>query len=195
MSDLTRYTYGTEFLDDGKTIELISIGIVCLDDARQYYAVNRGADWTRIMKTPWLVKNVVPHLPTLSDDQWFQLFLDGAGPLDISDPHVKWKSDIAREVCDFFYADGRGEDRKRRELWAYDHVALAQLWGPMMDLPRGIPMFTRDIKDWAIRLDDPKLPKQEDEEHSAIADAWHNVRKMTFLTELEQQRTVRISNR
>ena len=36
------------------------------------------------------------------------------------------------------------------ELWAwyaaYDHVVLAQLWGPMPALPREIPRFTKDLR-------------------------------------------------
>lgn len=35
---MTRYDYDCEFLEDGKTIALISIGIVA-DDGRTYYAV------------------------------------------------------------------------------------------------------------------------------------------------------------
>jgi hypothetical protein len=39
--------YNTEFLEDGRTIELISIGMV--DDAgREFYAVNRDAPWRRL---------------------------------------------------------------------------------------------------------------------------------------------------
>ena len=33
-----RYFYDTEFLEDGETIDLISIGIVA-EDGREYYAV------------------------------------------------------------------------------------------------------------------------------------------------------------
>ena len=39
-----RYFYDTEFLEDGETIDLISIGIVA-EDGREYYAVNLNADW------------------------------------------------------------------------------------------------------------------------------------------------------
>lgn len=56
------YCYDTEFLDDGSTIELISIGIVC-DDGREYYAVNSDMDTQRIGKHQWLMDNVWPHLP------------------------------------------------------------------------------------------------------------------------------------
>jgi hypothetical protein len=37
---MTKYFFDTEFDEDGKTIELISIGIKCAD-GREYYAVSR----------------------------------------------------------------------------------------------------------------------------------------------------------
>ena len=42
-----RVYYDTEFLEDGKTIELLSIGIVRAD-GQEYYAVISDADWDRV---------------------------------------------------------------------------------------------------------------------------------------------------
>ena len=39
MSRRTRYFIDTEFMEDGHTIELISIGICC-EDGREFYAVS-----------------------------------------------------------------------------------------------------------------------------------------------------------
>jgi hypothetical protein len=161
-----RYFYDTEFLEDGKTIELISIGIVA-EDGREYYAVNRDAPWKRIKKNGWLMANVVPSLPRLHGDArniW-------PGQLvDFDDPRVKRCGDIANEVGDFLRADG--DDG--RELWAYygayDHVVLCQLWGPMIMLPEGVPMFTHDIMQLAAGRE---LPQQPDGVHNALADARH----------------------
>ena len=60
--DLMRIFYDTEFLEDGRTIDLISIGMVA-EDGREYYAVTSDADWDRIRKHDRLIRNVVPHLP------------------------------------------------------------------------------------------------------------------------------------
>ncbi|WP_405559084.1 3'-5' exoribonuclease [Streptomyces canus] len=46
---MTAIDYDLEFLEDGRTIELISIGMVC-DDGRQYYAVNRDMTVRKIRK-------------------------------------------------------------------------------------------------------------------------------------------------
>lgn len=157
---MTRFYYDTEFLEDGVTIDLISIGIV-REDGETYYAVNDDADWQRIRKDEWLMANVFPHLPFSGD--W------------------KPKAQIRDEVLAFLTSTPlgwvtAGGNLPSVELWAwysaYDHVALAQLFGKMIDLPSPpLPMFTNDLRslcDWTgIRL----LPKQEAGQHDALADA------------------------
>lgn len=187
---MTIYDYDLEFLEDGRTIELISIGIVA-DDGREYYAVNREAPWKRIAKHKWLMANVVPSLPRLhGDERLHRWILSRSGRrsnpcmLDFAHPHMRHRSVIATEVRDFLLAAGKPV------LWAdygaYDHVALCQLWGTMMDLPEGLPMFTCDIQQEARRLglswDD--LPKQEAGLHNALEDARHNRVKREFLAGL-----------
>ncbi|MEV0660136.1 3'-5' exoribonuclease domain-containing protein [Actinomadura luteofluorescens] len=161
--------YDTEFLEDGKTIELISIGMTT-QDGREYYAVNRDMPWKRIMRHDWLRANVVPSLPTIKHDgirPFRQPFLDRAHP------DVKPRARIADEVRDFIQAT------PDVELWAsygaYDHVVLAQLFGTMVDLPPGVPMFTNDVQQeierLGVRAED--LPQQAAEHHNALADARH----------------------
>lgn len=166
---MTRYCYDTEFLEDGSTIELISIGIVA-DDGREYYAVNSEAPWKRIAKHRWLVDNVVPSLPQLHGDA--RLHLGRKGPLGILDwhhPDFKKKRGIATDVQRFLL----GGDTLP-ELWAYygayDHVVLCQMWGRMIDLPSGVPMFTRDLQQEIARIG-LEPPEQESGLHNALADA------------------------
>lgn len=45
-----KFFYDTEFIEDGKTIDLISIGIVA-EDGLEYYAVNLDAPWKRISRS------------------------------------------------------------------------------------------------------------------------------------------------
>jgi hypothetical protein len=52
-----KYFYDTEFHEDGVTIDLLSIGIVC-EDGRTFYAVNEDADWDRANANLWLRDNV-----------------------------------------------------------------------------------------------------------------------------------------
>lgn len=180
---MTALDYDLEFLEDGRTIELISIGIVA-DDGRTYYAVNSDAPWELIRENDWLVRNVVPHLPVTNQpslDTYLKsspnsyprpsIAMVGPAP-DVT--CVKPRQVIANEVRDFIQATDNVE------LWAdygaYDHVALCQLWGSMVRLPPGIPMFTHDIQQEAARLGiaPEQLPRQEGGQHDALADARHN---------------------
>lgn len=172
--------YDTEFLEDGQTIELISIGLVA-EDGREYYAVSRDASRRRlrrrIRKHPWLMANVVPSLPKAHGD--WNLYMPRRWLFNYSDPCVKPRHLIAREVRDFILAE------PDPQLWAwygaYDHVVLCQLWGRMIDLPDGVPMWTNDLKHEARRLGNPQMPEQESGEHNALADARHVKAMAAFL--------------
>jgi hypothetical protein len=169
---MTAIDYDLEFLEDGRTIELISIGMVC-DDGREYYAVNRDMPVRKIRKHKWLMENVVPSLPKGHGDR--RNHVPKSWLFDYADPVVKRHDRIAADVRDFIRAAGPDV-----ELWAnygaYDHVCLAQLWGRMIDLPEGVPMFTCDIQQERARLGLrwDELPQQENGEHNALADARHN---------------------
>ncbi|BBC29984.1 hypothetical protein SGFS_012780 [Streptomyces graminofaciens] len=184
---MTAIDYDLEFLEDGRTIELISIGMVC-DDGREYYAVSSDMPVDRILNHQWLKANVWPHLPLrgYKPPPQINALQQSDGALDKTDIRVKPKWVIANEVREFIQAAGPDV-----QLWAnygaYDHVALAQLWGPMITLPDGVPMFTHDIQQERSRLglswDD--LPKQEGSEHNALADARHNRVVRRWLAEQE----------
>ncbi len=189
-----RLYYDCEFLEDGKTIELISIGMVA-EDGRELYAVNeditRDPLYSRICKHQWLMENVVPHLPLSTGRTGTQKghgrittsssYL-GFFNLDMTSNDVMPRRMIGNAARDFILAT---PDPK---LWAwygaYDHVALCQLWGRMIDLPAGVPMFTCDLKQEAVRLGNPQMPEQESGVHNALADARHNRVMGDFLASL-----------
>lgn len=164
-----KYFYDTEFLEDGKTIDLISIGIVA-EDGREYYAVNSDADWAKIRDDKWLMENVWPHLPIRGHRPSNGYVNSGSeGTLDRTSVLIKPKWLIRNEVREFLLAD------TEPELWAwygaYDHVALAQMWGRMINLPKGIPMYTHDLRALIDYLPDDELPKQASGAHNALEDA------------------------
>lgn len=160
-----KYFLDTEFIEDGRTIDLVSIGIVC-EDGREYYAVSTEADLTKA--NPWVRENVLPHLPKYGDPAW------------------KSREQIAYDLAErprehnrvatnrpFVRGDGDGV-----EVWAYfgdyDWVALCQLFGTMSDLPDVFPMYCHDLKQAMSRdcvdVTRDQLPPQVDE-HDALADA------------------------
>lgn len=167
-----RIFYDTEFIDDGKTIDLVSIGMI-REDGTELYAVSSEFNALKLQDNPWLVENVWPSLPTYKHPGTVRCYC-GPGHLDTNNPEVRSRAQIARLVADFIL------NTPDPQLWAYysayDHVALAQLWGAMINLPHGIPMQTDDIVTAAkfAGLTPSDLPKQADGHHNALADARHN---------------------
>lgn len=178
-----RLHYDTEFLEDGITIDFISIGMVA-DDGRELYAISSEFDVGRVYQHQWLMGNVWPSLPTWKHKPGTRCHVcrpDGPGHLDKNHPDVRPRGQIARMVRDFILAT------PKPQLWAdyaaYDHVALCQLFGAMIDLPAGIPMQTDDLVTEAKRLGltASDLPPQPAGLHNALADARHNRVKHAFL--------------
>jgi hypothetical protein len=98
-------------------------------------------------------------------------------------PHIEGEDKytnmrIASELRDFI-----GDSKP--EFWGYyadyDWVVTVQLFGTMMDLPKGWPMWCMDLKQWCYMLGDPKLPEQGKGEHNALADALWNKTAYEFL--------------
>jgi hypothetical protein len=146
----TRIWFDTEFIEDGKTIDLLSIGLV-RDDGAELYLENADADLS--LASDWVRENVFPHLQMANGDKG----------------NCFSKAEIAQKIREFV--------GPTPEFWAYyadyDWVALCQLYGTMMDLPDGWPMFCLDIKQEAY-LSGAALPKQEGTEHNALSDARWN---------------------
>lgn len=158
-----RYFYDTEFIEDGRTIDLISIGVV--DEAgREFYAVSTEFDPGKAI--PWVRRNVLDQLPSPADRAW------------------RSRAEIRDDLLAFLTGPA-----ERIELWAwfasYDHVALAQLWGPMTDLPRAVPRFTCELRQRWADLGKPELPAPGSDAHDALADARHNLARWQAMQVLE----------
>ena len=149
-----RFFYDTEFIEDGRTIDLVSIGVVG-DDGREYYAVSTEFDPDRAGS--WVRANVLPKLPSPSSQVW------------------RTRRRIRDDLLEFLTADSGPV-----ELWAwtgaYDHVVLCQLWGPMTELPRAIPRYTRELRQlWKRRA--PDVARPAGRRARRPADARHNLAK------------------
>jgi hypothetical protein len=161
-----KFFFDTEFIEDGKTIDLISIGIVS-EDGREYYAISKEFDASKA--NDWVKENVLAHLPNV--EEIYTQYDRGYGPRTrvVKYPaEYKTRAEIRDEVLAFI-----GQDKP--EIWAYyadyDWVVLCQLFGRMLDLPKGWPYFCRDIKQVADSKGNPKLPDQTTTEHHALEDA------------------------
>lgn len=152
-----RYFYDCEFIEDGRLIDLVSIGVVD-ERGREYYAVSTEFDDSRAV--PWVRRNVLDKLPSPGDKVW------------------RSRERIRDELHSFLMEPLRSGQDDSMELWAwyaaYDHVALAQLWGSMPALPREIPRFTKDLRQLWDDLGQPALPGAVGR-HDALVDARHNL--------------------
>lgn len=142
MTHRNHIVFDTEFIEDGRTIDLLSIGMVRISDGATYYAEPLEAD--RSKASPWVREHVLPHLQ--------------------GGRYLRTRHRIAAEIQEFvgtaptfwaWYAD-------------YDWVALCQLYGTMMDLPRSWPMFCMDFRQVV-----PILKGSPVVEHNALSDAQH----------------------
>jgi hypothetical protein len=192
-----RVFYDTEFVDDGRTIDLISIGMVA-EDGRWLYRVVRD-NWTmqRAARHSWLRGNVLPHLPVKVFDRELGLMtaedrhgqsheFGNTWEWDEEHPEysaVRARDDVRIDVTRFLIGT------PDVQLWAwfaaYDHVAYAQLFGSMIDLPSSFPMWTGDLKQEAVRLGNPSTPAHTGRVHHALDDALHDMEIARFLDELE----------
>lgn len=162
-----RFFYDCEFIEDGRTIDLVSIGVVD-ETGREFYAVSTEFDAARAGQ--WVRRHVLPQLPPPSDQSW------------------RSRARIREDLYEFLTARAG----KNIELWAwyaaYDHVALAQLWGAMPALPSRIPKFTRDLRQRWEDVGKPPLPTPPDNAHDALADARHNLRRWEVIQEIQKKK-------
>ena len=129
-------------IDIGKpidTIELISIGIVA-EDGKEYYALCKDFNVEDAWNNEWLRENVLysifqenSHCMSAFTLTEFKEYVNEWG---------KSKGQIANEIENFadhdpefyaYYAD-------------YDWVVFCWLFGRMIDLSEGFPMYCRDLK-------------------------------------------------
>jgi hypothetical protein len=173
--------YDCEFHEDGKTIDPISFGMVNYETRDTFYAVSNEFDTRRVAKNWWLMENV---MPSIKHDKFVTADFDGAPfvkDIHVTDPAAMSLDDIRTGILDFI-------GFQKVELWAwysaYDHVCLAQLFGPMINLPGNLPMTTFDIKQLHKQAGYPEMPKQPEGLHNALEDAKMNVIRYDYLKEI-----------
>lgn len=206
-------------------IDLISIGIYA-EDGRQYYAVSSDFCLKSAWKNDWLRDNVLKKIhadlckgesiygktyyPDLFEDFTYDCFKT------LIKWHGKSNKQISEEIKMFVYQDGLFSNGKIEakqdeiEFYAYyadyDWVAFCSIFGRMIDLPKGFPMYCRDLKQslddkvskylfdtekkvagrtreastLAIIKNKENYPKQTNE-HNALADAQWNYELYKFL--------------
>lgn len=199
-------------------IDLISIGIVC-EDGREYYAIS--SEFNPKDADNWVKENVISKLPpkNVFPDTRFN------SPRQISES-LLWRSNtlIMHQVAAFFgcYRDSLfWRAPPNIEVYGYysdyDWVLFCSLFGRMIDLPKGFPMYCRDLKQMMdekvsgftnsdyfthfhqkeplsfeeklkLYKGGPNFPKQ-DNEHNALADAKWNKSLYDYLNKFLKHNT------
>lgn len=197
---MTKYFIDSEFIEDGKTIDLISIGVVSENGVELY---RQSVEFNPKNASEWVRENVFPHLTlcpwirhrTRESTVEKDLILHKNGQcIDQQRGWIHncpWRSRIQlrHELLRFinnapdlpsFYGD----------YCAYDYVALCQLFGTMMDWPHNWPMYFHDLRQQAhftnmidISL---RVPMMENE-HNAISDARWIRSAWEYLSKAEQE--------
>ena len=210
-----KYFIDTEFIERfhkplfGKAryvIDLISIGIVC-EDGRTYQAISN--EYRYKDANNWVKENVINplYVDTVHGDSrnsWnadnFQFY------------YGRFNKQIAGEIVKFvykplldagIYTTDNIDSESLIQFYGYysdyDWVVFCSLFGTMMDLPKGFPMYCKDLKQTLDELqpatiydspygvtdlkNHPKYPKQTNE-HNALADAKWNYELYKFLQRL-----------
>lgn len=204
-----KYFLDTEFIESGpnEPIYLISIGIVA-EDGRELYAINGQCPFQKANE--WVLDNVYPHISIKYIEDRYQY-------IGTSKNFYSCFENIGNDIVEFI-----GDD-SNIEFWGYysdyDWVVFCQVFGTMVDLPKGkrictyckrivlehlidekgihlcadtnqytyskivgkFPMFCYDLKQLAMMLGNPQLPKQTSTEHNALEDSRWNKEAYNFL--------------
>lgn len=209
-----KYFLDTEFIERfhkplfGKArhvIDLISIGIVA-DDGRTYYAISNEYNYNDA--SDWVKENVIDllYIYTVHGDQRNRYNSDNFHKV-----YGKSNRQISLEIIQFIIDTATDDDlinNSNIEFYGYyadyDWVLFCSLFGSMINLPKGFPMYCKDLKQIldnhalaAIALQTmgeskslkeglefiknlPDYPTQENEHH-ALSDAKWNKDLFYFL--------------
>jgi hypothetical protein len=216
-----KYFLDTEFIEGfhkpmfGKRrhfIDLISIGLI-REDGKTYYAISNEYDYK--MANDWVKKNVIEpmYIQEIHGDQ--------RNKLSVSNFHLVAGKSLARIKDDLLHCFGCWQDtlfwrapNEPIEIYGYyadyDWVVFCSLFGAMIDLPKGFPMYCLDLKQMMdekvagfsnsdffthfhqkeplsfeeklkLYKKGPNFPQQENE-HNALDDARWNKKLYEYIT-------------
>ena len=168
----TEFLEGTQKKWFGKTkptIDLISIGIVS-EDGREYYAISKDFNlkeaWNRydlvdyehsVKKVYWIRENVLRpiYYEMIGKDINFHDY-DKNFSYSNFKRLIKLKGKTNKQIADEIKSFTMQYSENENEIWDkptfyayfadYDWVVFCQLFGTMMDLPNGFPMYCKDLK-------------------------------------------------
>lgn len=150
----------TEFVEAGKSLELVSLGAIS-ERGDDFYAISR--DFNPLRANDWVRQNVLAKLEPPSK-------IDRVSERVIAERFRDWVNGIcgiqSPEIME-----------SPPEFWGYfcdyDYVILSRMFGGMMKWPEGWPQYFNDIRQWMTQLgvSRQQLPADPPNQHNALADA------------------------
>lgn len=162
-----KYFLDTKFIERPGSIQLISIGIAS-EDGRTFYAENttfdeRDAD-------DWIVENVLENL------KWYNCRTDTMNLGDFRNDDTCYEvfgnqTLIRNSLLYFFKWD------TEIEFWGYyadyDWVIFCWIFGKTRELPKGFPMYCRDLKQLLDESGKDKIADPEGEHNALVNAIWN----------------------
>ena len=189
------YYLDTEFIETPGSIELISIGITD-EKGNDFYMISSEFDESKA--NDWVKTNVINKLGNKerhTKAEIKQKLIE----------YIEYTSNIK-----YFHKEGeqsrfmkRGKEQDENhyidlvkgdiDWWAYyadyDWVVFCWLFGTMMDLPKGMPMYCKDLKQEMDHAEFPdNLKPKQGNEHHALDDAKWNRALHNTLIAFEMQK-------
>ncbi len=171
-----KYFIDTEFIEDGITIDLISIGIFS-EDGRSFYMISNDFNLKKAWDNKWIKENVL--LPIYKENVLLPIHKENiTGERRTVDQFtyetivryynywaypnfyikdrilefIGWRDTgyVSYDTYSEKMIKNKSPEHLYPEFWgwyaSYDWVVLCQLFGSMIDLPRRFPMYINDIK-------------------------------------------------
>lgn len=138
-----RFYLDTEFIEYPCTIQLISIGIVSEDD-RKLHFINGECDTSKASK--WVKDNILSRVN----------LKNGLTIAQIGDQILNFIGDEKAEFWGYYSA--------------YDWVAFAWIFGPLINIPKPLPKHCKDLKQ-LLDLHNLHVPFGPGDKHDALSDA------------------------
>lgn len=186
------YFIDTEFIECPGSIDLISLGMVSENDRTLYF---ESKDYDESKASPWVVENVIQHLIHKQEGLLYPWGTERAHLTGYSlglDEDLGYNRmrgyehnpEIAQAVLEFV-----GDDPDP-VFWGYycdyNWVVFCWLFGTMNDLPKGWPMYCRDLQQECDSRPGFRKPPPPKDEHNALADARWNLRLWQWLQQDEK---------
>ena len=168
--------------------------------SKEYYAICKEFDLKAAWNNEWLRKNVLLpiYIEHISGDWRNHIPFSKSGIKWILNTYGKTRKQIAEEIKEFTLEVPLLQKYGNPEFYAYyadyDWVVFCWLFGRMIDLPKGFPMFAFDIQQL---IEDNNINKEElinkipqEGIHNSLQDAIWNKKAFNYIqTILNEKRT------